>query len=201
MSPFRVGARRKEAPVSFVLLGLGNPGSEYRDTRHNLGFKCVDAVAARLGGTIKEREGKSLVGRVPRHRVLLAKPQTYMNLSGAAAVALLERHKLTPNDLWVVYDELDLPFGKIRIRKHGSDGGHNGVASLIEELGTQRFVRFRLGVGRPPGRDAMDYLLSPFSREEAEKVPALVELGADAIVDALKEGVDISMTRYNGKSV
>jgi PTH1 family peptidyl-tRNA hydrolase len=208
MSPLRVGSRRKETPVSLIVLGLGNPGSEYRDTRHNLGFRCVDAVAARLGGQIKPREGKSLVGRVRhpgpagrRTSVLLAKPQTYMNLSGKAAVALLQKHNLTPDDLWVVYDELDLPFGKIRIRKHGSDGGHNGVASLIEELGTQRFVRFRLGVGRPPEGDPMDHLLAPFTPDESERVPELVQLGGAAIVDGLTDGIDVAMTRYNGKSV
>jgi PTH1 family peptidyl-tRNA hydrolase len=207
---FRRSARSRggtaDAPVRVIVLGLGNPGREYRDTRHNLGFMTVDEVARRLKAELKQREASALVGRA-RHpgdrgsAVLLAKPQTYMNLSGRSAAALLRKHGVEPADLWLVYDELDLPFGKLRIRKGGSAGGHNGVESVIEELGTQQLPRVRLGIGRPDAGENVDFLLTPFEPDERERALALVQLAADAVIDALREGFEISMNRYNGRSV
>jgi PTH1 family peptidyl-tRNA hydrolase len=199
--------RRKPAapPVDLIIMGLGNPGREYTGSRHNLGFMCLDELARRLGVRVTERGSQALVAtaRVGGRdgAVLLAKPQTFMNLSGRAAAALVRRHKLTPADLWVVHDEMDIPFGRLRIRKGGSAGGNNGVKSLIADLGDTGFVRFRVGVGRPEPEDAVDYLLSPFTEEERELLPSLIGLTADAVMDALSDGIDISMNRHNGKSV
>jgi PTH1 family peptidyl-tRNA hydrolase len=191
--------------VDLLVVGLGNPGGEYRDTRHNLGFMVVDELARRTKGRVTDHQGKSLTGHIqhPRARsksVLLAKPQTYVNLSGGAVAELLDRHRLMPEDLWVVYDEMDLEFGKLRIRKDGGPGGHNGMKSIIESLGTQSFVRFRVGVGRPESGDPVDHLLSEFSVAEEETLPALIKLAADAVMDGLGDGIDIAMNRYNGKS-
>jgi PTH1 family peptidyl-tRNA hydrolase len=198
-------AERALEPVGVVIIGLGNPGREYHDTRHNLGFMCVDEVARRLHCELKLRQDNALVGRA-RHPgradvgVVIAKPQTYMNLSGRAAAALLRRHGVAPEDLWLVYDELDLPFGKLRIRKGGSAGGHNGVESVAEAIGTKQFPRFRVGIGRPDADDPIDYLLSPFGAEERERLPAIIDLVAEAVLDALTEGLEVSMTRHNGRS-
>jgi PTH1 family peptidyl-tRNA hydrolase len=203
----RLRRRTSQAQVGLIVLGLGNPGVEYENTRHNLGFMCVDELSRRLKTHVSEREAKALVGRTRKHArdggvVLLAKPQTYMNLSGDSAVALLKQHRLEIDDLWVVYDELDLPFGKLRIRKGGGPGGHNGMASLIERLGADTFVRFRGGVGRPEdATDPVDHLLSVFNAEEMDRLPALVDLICEAVITALDSGIDASMNRFNGRSV
>jgi len=203
----RFRRRTSQAQVGLIVLGLGNPGVEYENTRHNLGFMCVDELSRRLKTRVSEREAKALVGRTRKHApdggvVLLAKPQTYMNLSGDSAVALLKQHGLEIDDLWVVYDELDLPFGKLRIRKGGGPGGHNGMASLIERLGADTFVRFRGGVGRPEdATDPVDHLLSVFNAEEMDRLPALVDLICEAVITALHSGIDASMNRFNGRSV
>ncbi len=132
--------------------------------------------------------------------MLLAKPQTFMNLSGRAAAALVRKHKLTPSDVWIIHDEMDIPFGKLRIRKGGAAGGNNGVRSLIAELGDSGFVRYRMGVGRPEPADAVDHLLSPFTEDERRRLPAFIAITADAVLDALTDGIDISMNRHNGRS-
>ncbi|HXA43068.1 MAG TPA: aminoacyl-tRNA hydrolase [Candidatus Solibacter sp.] len=199
--------RRKPAaaPVDLIILGLGNPGREYTGTRHNLGFMCLDEVARRLGVRVSERNSQSLVGTARRPgdggSILLAKPQTFMNLSGRAAAALVRKHKLQPSDVWVIHDEMDIPFGKLRIRKGGGSGGNNGVRSLIADLGDSDFARFRMGVGRPEPEDAVDYLLSPFTEAERARLPEFVGVAADAVLEALAEGIDISMNRHNGQSV
>ncbi len=199
--------RRKPAaaPVGLIILGLGNPGREYSGTRHNLGFMCLDEVARRLGVRVSARNSQSLAGTAKRPgdggSVLLAKPQTFMNLSGRAAAALVRKHKLRTSDVWVIHDEMDIPFGKLRIRKGGGSGGNNGVRSLIADLGDSDFARFRMGVGRPDPEDAVDYLLSPFTDAERQRLPAFIDLAAGAVLDALAEGIDISMNRHNGESV
>lgn len=198
--------RRKPAaePVRLILVGLGNPGREYSGTRHNLGFMCLDEVARRLRVRVSERVPKALVAAA-RHpgggSVLLVKPQTYMNLSGQAVAALVRKHNLQPSDVSAIHDEMDIPFGKLRIRKGGSAGGNNGVKSLIADLGSQAFPRYRMGVGRPEPEGAIDHLLSPFTEAERERLPAFIALTADAVMDGLSEGIDISMNRYNGRSV
>jgi PTH1 family peptidyl-tRNA hydrolase len=199
--------RRKPqtAPVDLIVIGLGNPGREYSGTRHNIGFMCLTELARRLGVRVTERSSNALVAtaRVPGRdgAVLLAKPQTFMNLSGRAAAALVRKHKLQPSDVWVIHDEMDIPFGKLRIRKGGGAGGNNGVKSLIAELGDSGFARFRMGVGRPDPEDAVDYILSPFTEEERERLPGFIALTVDAVMDALTDGIDISMNRHNGRSV
>ena len=198
--------RRKPAiePVRLILVGLGNPGREYSGTRHNLGFMCLDEVAKRLHVRVSERSSKALVATAKHPgggSLLLVKPQTYMNLSGRAVAPLVRKHNLEPSDVWAIHDEMDIPFGKLRIRKGGSAGGNNGVKSLIADLGSQDFARFRMGVGRPDPEDAVDHLLSPFTEAERERLPAFIALTSDAVMDALSEGIDISMNRYNGRSV
>ena len=198
--------RRKPAiePVRLILVGLGNPGREYSGTRHNLGFMCLDEVAKRLHVRVSERSSKALVATAKHPgggSLLLVKPQTYMNLSGRAVAPLVRKHNLEPSDVWAIHDEMDIPFGKLRIRKGGSAGGNNGVKSLIADLGSQDFARFRMGVGRPDPEDAVDHLLSPFTEAERERLPAFIDLTSDAVMDALSEGIDISMNRYNGRSV
>ncbi|HEV3232734.1 MAG TPA: aminoacyl-tRNA hydrolase [Candidatus Dormibacteraeota bacterium] len=198
--------RAPEGEVGQVIVGLGNPGPEYRDTRHNLGFMVVDELARRLGTRITVNQDKALVGLSrhpgePDRRVLLAKPQTYMNLSGRAAAAIVRRHRLKPTEVWAVYDEMDIAFGRLRIRLGGSAGGHNGVASLIQDLGTKDFPRFRAGVGRPSSGDPVDYLLQPFDRDQRERVPELVDLAAGALEVALREGLETSMNRFNARSI
>ncbi|HEV3233797.1 MAG TPA: aminoacyl-tRNA hydrolase [Candidatus Dormibacteraeota bacterium] len=204
-----MGFRRKKAtlPVRRMVVGLGNPGSEYSRTRHNLGFMVVDRLAERLGVRVTQRDKKALVATAPdpgdsSRSILLAKPQTFMNLSGEAVAALARKHGLDPANLWLVYDELDIPFGKLRIRLKGSPGGHKGVASVAGALGTTAFPRFRVGIGRPEEEpDPVDYLLSAFNDEEKEKLPALVDLGADAVMAGLTEGIEIGMNQYNRESV
>lgn len=195
-------AFRRKAPaaeqraVELLVVGLGNPGSEYSGTRHNLGFRCIDELGRRLGVRVTQKQDQALVGASTS--VLLVKPQTYMNLSGKSVNALLRRHKLTPTCMWALYDELDLPFGRLRIRLDGGHGGHNGVRSLIQECGSNSFARFRMGVGRPAPGEQIDYLLSPFSPDERERVEDLVALTCDAVELALKEGIETAMNRYNG---
>lgn len=198
--------RRAKRPVTLVVVGLGNPGREYSGTRHNVGFMTLDLLAKRLGVRFDHREARAQVAEAPgpgdtSTSILLAKPQTFMNLSGESAGPLLKKCGLGANDMWVVYDELDLPFGRLRIRRSGGAGGHNGVASLIERVGTNHFPRFRVGIGRPDEPDPVDHLLSPFTDEERERLPALLELAADAVEAGLEEGLEASMNRFNGRTV
>jgi PTH1 family peptidyl-tRNA hydrolase len=200
--------RRKPSPDAsgrpeLLLVGLGNPGSEYSGTRHNLGFRCIDELARRFGVRVTQKQDQALVG-VARHpgvqgsSILLVKPQTYMNLSGKSVNPLLRRHRLESSSMWALYDEMDLPFGRLRIRLGGGAGGHNGVHSLIQECGSNGFARFRMGVGRPAPGEQVDYLLSAFTAEERERVDVLIGLTCDAVEVALKEGMEIAMNRYNG---
>lgn len=183
-----------------LIVGLGNPGPEYAWTPHNLGFLVVDRIAERAGIRVERPEARSYVGRgrVAGEEVFLAKPQTYMNLSGVAVRDLLERCEATPADLIVIYDDMALPWGMIRIRARGSAGGHNGLKSIIGALGTVEFPRVRLGVqpDHPVG-DLAAYVLHPMRRQQLELAAEMVEAGADAIELILKEGVPRAMSRYN----
>lgn len=202
---FRRKAAEPTAKVAALVAGLGNPGSGFRGTRHNIGFVAADALAARLNTTVSRKEGAAQVGRgrVPGADadVVIAKPQTFMNLSGKAVGPLLRKHGVSPADLWVIHDDIDLAFGRMRIRRGGSAGGHNGLTSIIESLGGNRdFVRVRLGVGRPDPSEAVEYVLGRFEGEELERVEALVGLAVDAVVTGLVEGLDTAMNRFNGKA-
>jgi PTH1 family peptidyl-tRNA hydrolase len=202
-----VSFRRKAAPekVEALVVGLGNPGSAYRSTRHNIGFMTVDALATRLHSQVSRKEAGALVGqaRVPGADadVVLVKPQTFMNLSGRAVAPLLRKHGVAPQDLWVIHDDIDLPFGRLRIRRGGGAGGNKGINSIMESLGGERdFVRLRMGVGRPDPDEAVEYVLGVFPDDERERLPAFIDLTLEAVVTGLVEGLDTSMNRYNGKS-
>jgi PTH1 family peptidyl-tRNA hydrolase len=187
----------------FLVVGLGNPGEEYENTPHNLGFRVVDLLAERNSIHVNRKDSKALtgVGEVAGKPVILAKPQTYMNLSGTSVEPLMVKHSLTPADLILVYDELDLPWGELKIKPRGSAAGHHGPESVIGRLGTTDFVRVRLGIN--PGyklRDGAEYLLSPIKRSEREQAEELVGRGADAVASIIAEGVEKSMTKFNRRA-
>ena len=187
----------------FLVAGLGNPGEQYAQTPHNLGFLVVDRLAARHGIRLTRKECQALIGQgsIGGKTVLLAQPQTYMNLSGVAIKPLMERNEIPPSELLLVYDELDLAWGSIRVRPKGSDAGHNGIADVIEKIGTQEFPRIRLGVhpGHPLS-SGKDYLLSRFTRQQKETLDALIDLGADAAESVIAEGVEKSMAKFNRRA-
>jgi PTH1 family peptidyl-tRNA hydrolase len=183
-----------------LIVGLGNPESEYGDTRHNMGFACVRELGRRLGVSIEKKRWQSLVGHSEARGVWLVMPQTYMNLSGEAVAKALRDAHISPQQTWVVYDELDLPLCRMRIRRGGSGAGHNGVQSLIASLGTDDFVRFRVGIGKPARRGSQSgvrYVLGRFTKAEADRVPRIVGGVADALELALEAGVERAMDRYN----
>jgi PTH1 family peptidyl-tRNA hydrolase len=183
-----------------LIVGLGNPEADYADTRHNLGFACARELARRLDVKIDRKRWQSLVGRSESRGVWFVLPQTYMNLSGEAVAKALRDTKLTPEQLWVVHDELDLPLCRIRIRRGGSGAGHNGVLSIITALGTPDFVRFRVGIGKPARKGSpagRSYVLGRFTKAEAERVPAIVDGVATALELALDAGLERAMERFN----
>ncbi|HVN54112.1 MAG TPA: aminoacyl-tRNA hydrolase [Anaerolineaceae bacterium] len=186
---------------TFLIVGLGNPGREYRETRHNIGFMLIDTLAREEGLTISRMQSKALVaqGEISGHKVILAKPQTYMNLSGQAVGGLLRFYKISLDHLLVAHDDLDLPLGAIRIRPGGGSPGQKGVSSIIEKVGTQDFPRLRLGIGRPPGRmDPADYVLEPFSAEEKPLVFTVLEKASEAVLVYIERGLEPAMNLYNG---
>ena len=181
-------------------MGLGNPESEYADTRHNLGFACLNELARRLGVQINRKRWQSLVGRSESRGVWIVLPQTYMNLSGVAVSKALRDLGLSAGQLWVVHDELDLPLCRMRIRRGGSGAGHNGVVSVISSLGTPDFVRFRVGIGKPARKGSQTgrrYVLGRFTKAEAERLPQIVTGVADALELGLEAGVERAMDHYN----
>ena len=183
-----------------LIVGLGNPESEYADTRHNLGFACVHELGRRLGVRVDRKRWQSLVGRSDEHGIWLLLPQTYMNLSGQAVAKAMRDLSLAPDRLWVVHDELDLPLCRMRIRRGGSGAGHNGVLSLISSLGTPDFVRFRLGIGKPARKGSTSgrhYVLGRFTKAEAARLPNIVDGVASALELALEAGVERAMERFN----
>jgi PTH1 family peptidyl-tRNA hydrolase len=183
-----------------LIVGLGNPESEYGDTRHNIGFACVRELARRLGVSIDRKRWQSLVGHSEEKGVWLVMPQTYMNLSGEAVAKALKDTKLTPQQTWIVYDELDLPLCRMRIRRGGSGAGHNGIKSVMGSLGTEDFVRFRVGIGKPARKGSQsgrNYVLGRFTKAEAERLPKVVSGVADALELALEAGVERAMDRFN----
>ena len=203
---FRRRAQRKEEPVAeglpvYLLVGLGNPGREYRNTRHNAGFMVIDRLSDVLKIGISRMQERALVGvgTDGERKIILAKPQTYMNLSGTAISALMRFYKVPPANLLVIHDDIDLPLGTLRIRSSGGSGGQKGLASTIERLGTEDICRMRVGIGRPPGQKmAADYVLHPFSRDEQELASLMVDRAADAAVLFMRLGIDAAMNRYNG---
>ena len=183
-----------------LIVGLGNPESEYGDTRHNLGFTCVRALAARFEVKVERKRWRSLIGRSEARGVWFVLPQTYMNLSGEAVKAAVRDTGVEPSQVWVVHDELDLPLCRMRIRREGSSAGNNGVQSIISALGTQEFARFRVGIGRPSHRSSdvgVRYVLGRFTKAEAARLEKVVAGVADALELALESGLERAMDRYN----
>ncbi len=185
-----------------LIVGLGNPGYEYQQTPHNLGFKAIDRLADACGKHLARHEGQSLTvaTEMAGEHVVLAKPQTYMNLSGLAVSRLLRNYDLTPRDLLVLVDEIDLPLGMLRIRPRGSAGGHNGMKSIIGALETGDFPRVRLGVRPESGvEDYVSYLLKPFHPSDVKPVEEMLEVSTEAVRVILLEGVQRAMNRFNRK--
>jgi len=183
------------------IVGLGNPGPAYQSTRHNVGFMVIDELARRWNISVTQSKFKALVGEghVKGEKVHLLKPMTYMNLSGESLRAFLDFYKADIADLIVVYDDLDTPLGKIRLRYQGSSGGHNGIRSIIQHLGTQQFNRIRMGISRPaPGREIVDYVLSPFDKAEAEQLKTMIAAACDAVEYALEHPFEKAMAKFNG---
>jgi peptidyl-tRNA hydrolase, PTH1 family len=183
-----------------LIVGLGNPGPEYQWTPHNLGFLAVDEIANRGGIRVERPEAMALVGlgRVAGEDVILAKPQTYMNLSGISVRKLMEKYAAGPEDLLLMFDERDLPWGMIRIGERGSPGTHNGAKSVTSVVGTQEFARLRLGCGPDhPVGDLAAYVLRPMKKSELEVAAEMVASAGDAVEVMLKEGIAVSMNKYN----
>jgi PTH1 family peptidyl-tRNA hydrolase len=183
-----------------LIVGLGNPESEYADTRHNLGFECVRELARRLGVQVDRKRWQSLVGHSEARRIWLMLPQTYMNLSGQPVAKALRDTGLTPQSLWVVHDELDLPLCRLRIRRGGSGAGHNGVLSLISSVGTPDFIRFRVGIGKPARKGSpagRHYVLGRFTKAEAARLPNIVDGVASALNLAIEKGIERAMEQFN----
>lgn len=185
-----------------LIVGLGNPGNEYAKTRHNVGFILVDALADHLNITLwKDKfNAKIAEGRIGSEKILLVKPQTYMNNSGEAVGPLMRWYKLEPEDVIVAHDDMDIPAGTIRIRKKGSSGGHNGIKSLIAHLGSENFARVRLGIGRPlPGWSVVNHVLAPFPAEDKQAVDEAVKYLIPAVECIITDGLDVAMNKYNPK--
>ena len=186
-----------------VIAGLGNPGAEYANTPHSIGFEVVDAVARGIGASWKGSssfKGELATGLLGGVKVLLVKPQTYMNLSGECVSPVLKYHNATVQDLLVVSDDIDLPVGRLRIRKGGSAGGHNGLKSVIERTGSSDFVRLRVGVGRDPQSrsNVIGYVLGKFSPEDRQAMDEVVATAAEAVGAIENENLETAMNRYNG---
>jgi peptidyl-tRNA hydrolase, PTH1 family len=185
----------------YLIIGLGNPGDEYAQTRHNLGFMLIDKLAAEAAVTVKRPECQALVGNalIEDERVTLAKPQTFMNLSGQAVRCLSSKYELNdPQSLIVISDDLALPFGSIRLRQRGSAGGHNGLKSIIASLGTNEFMRLRLGIQpEHPLSENLPFVLGEFTRAEKESLPGILERAAEALRSVLRDGIAKAMSLHN----
>ena len=185
-----------------IIAGLGNPGREYAQTKHNAGFMLVDALAEQLGATDWRERSEALVAeaRIGAEKVLLVKPQTYMNESGRAVGPLMQFYKLPPEDLIVCHDDMDIPCGTIRIRKKGSAGGHNGIKSILAHVGDEHFTRVRVGIGRPaPGWTVVNHVLAPFAAEDAPKIQEAIKYLLPAIACIVQDGTDMAMNKFNPK--
>ena len=182
-----------------IIVGLGNPGARYRDTRHNVGFGCVDLLAQRWGIAVNDRRRTTALGQGYRDgkSVVLAKPRTFMNLSGESVAYLLARFGGRAADLVVIYDEMALPVGRIRLRARGSDAGHNGIKDIIQKVRTVDFPRLRIGIGGPGTSGSVDHVLGRFSDDETTTVNEAILRAAEGVECLLAEGIDIAMNRFN----
>ncbi len=195
-----------------LIVGLGNPGSRYERTRHNLGFLCLNRLAREYNIRLNKSQAKARTGKgnIAGNDVLLARPQTYMNLSGESVRLLLNKTHTETDELIVIHDDLDLPVGRIRVRFGGGSGGHNGINSIIQETGSRDFYRVRMGIGRPPRfkdavevreDDVIDYVLSDFTPDEKRIIEKTIPLAGEAVVSLITEGLTATMNRYNSNSV
>jgi PTH1 family peptidyl-tRNA hydrolase len=192
----------QEQSLTYLVSGLGNPGRDYRDTRHNVGFMLLDRLAERLKIRFTRMESKAIVakGDYEGRKLILAKPQEYMNLSGRAVGALLKYYKIPTGNLIVAYDDVDLPLGTLRIRPGGGSAGQKGMTSIIERLGSEAFPRLRIGIDRPSGRmEAADYVLQNFSASELKTLEPTLDRGVEAVLKFVTEGLDSAMNLYNGR--
>lgn len=188
------------APSPFLIAGLGNPGRRFREDRHNIGFMVLDRFIKPLDLRFSRKQQNALIteGQMDGHKILFAKPQTYMNSVGKAIVPLMRYYRITLDHVLVIFDDLDLPLGSIRIRPQGGSGGHRGMRSIIQELGDDSFPRMRLGIGRPPGQmDPANYVLQKFSKDEIDFVNIVLKQAVEGIQVFIEEGIEPSMTRYN----
>jgi peptidyl-tRNA hydrolase, PTH1 family len=193
---------------TYLIVGLGNPGREYRQTRHNVGFMLMDRLTAKLNLRFSRLQSKALVASgiysppkagTGECKIILAKPQTFMNLSGQSVQGLIHFYKLPLTNLFVAHDDLDLPTGTIRIRPDGGSAGQKGMTSILERFGTDEFARIRLGIGRPPGQmQAPDYVLQDFSDFEMTIISEMLDRAVEAVLTFVNEGLDAAMNKYNG---
>ena len=187
----------------FLVAGLGNPGEEYARTPHNLGFLVVDRLAERHGIRVTRKDSQALigVGAIDEHPVMLAKPQTYMNLSGGSLAALREKHSIELGQMVVVYDELDLPWTALRIKPKGSAAGHKGMGSVIRSLGSSEIARVRMGIDPAhPRGDGAEFVLAPIKRSQVKELDEFIDYAADAVRAIIADGVEMAMTRYNRRA-
>lgn len=192
----------KPEETAFLIIGLGNPGAEYRQNRHNIGFMVIDQLAQALSISLQRVKFKAITGtgKFEGRRVILAKPQTYMNASGESVGPLSRYFKVPLNQLMVVHDDLDIPFGSLRIRPMGGTSGQKGMKSIVEKLGSQDFPRMRIGIGRPPGRmDPADYVLQNFKNDELTTRDEVLDSATAAIKLFILEGLDKAMNTFNGE--
>ena len=188
---------------SYLIVGLGNPGARYALNRHNVGFQCIDRLTETYGIPLRKKRFKARYGEgtIEGHLVVLAKPLTFMNSSGKAVAPLSRHYHLAPQRVLVIHDDLDLPLGRVRLRPGGSSGGHRGLKSIIEALGTQDFPRLRIGIGRPAQGDPIDYVLSDFDPDQEPIIQAVYKLVLEIIPYFLREGIEETMNAYNGRQV
>jgi peptidyl-tRNA hydrolase, PTH1 family len=185
---------------NYLFIGLGNPGREYKNTRHNIGFLIIDRLSEHLSIKINRVKNKALIGSgiYLQNKIMLAKPQTYMNLSGQAVSSLIRFFNLSLEHTMIIHDDLDLPFGTIRLRPSGSSGGQKGIHSVIQMLGTDQIPRMRMGIGRPPGRmSPVDYVLQRFSPQEEDLLEGIIDRACQACLSYIDLGIEQTMSRYN----
>lgn len=188
--------------TTFLIVGLGNPGREYKDNRHNVGFMLIDQLSVRLNARLTRMQAKALVGSInyEGNKLIFAKPQTYMNLSGQSIQGLARFYKVPLENMIVAHDDLDLPFGTIRVRPGGGPGGQRGVASTIERLGTKDFRRLRIGIGRPPGRmDPSDFVLQNFAPADSILLSEILDRATEAVLTFVTDGLNAAMNKFNGE--
>jgi len=193
--------KERHGKSMYIIVGLGNPGRQYENTRHNIGFRCIDRLAEKHNISVLECKHKALIGKgyIEGQKVVLVKPQTFMNLSGESVRDVLNFYKVEPNtQLIVVYDDISLAVGALRIRKKGSAGGHNGIKNILAQIGTDTFKRIKIGVGeKPKGYDLADYVLGHFTQAENKEMDAACDNAVEAISLLVKEEIDAAMNRFN----